>query len=166
MDIVENRNVKPIHVSSQEAERASSDGTTNKQCRAAHWQSKKTTITQVHTDIPKPTLSQRPAVAAEEARTVGTVNVQCRSNDQDFMKTTVMKLPTESTPSRVSPVVAKKAHTDGTTVVQCQSDDQDYRKTTIMQMPMDYLEIPEPSLPRGFLKLAEEARNVNVEIEN
>ena len=38
-------------------------------------------------------------------------------------------------------------------------------KTTIMQMPMDYLEIPEPSLPRGFLELAEEARNVNVEIE-
>ena len=31
-----------------------------------------------------------------------------------------------------------------------------------MQMPMDYLEIPELALPRGFLKLAEEARNVNV----
>ena len=30
-------------------------------------------------------------------------------------------------------------------------------------MPMDYLEIPEPSLPRGFLELAEEARNVKVE---
>ena len=36
-------------------------------------------------------------------------------------------------------------------------------KTTDMQMPMDYLEIPEPALPRGFLKLAEEARNVKVE---
>ena len=36
-------------------------------------------------------------------------------------------------------------------------------KTTIMQMPMDYLEIPEPSLLRGFLELAEEARYVNVE---
>ena len=122
-------------------------------------------------DIPKPTISQRPAVAAEEARTVGTVNVQCWSNDQDYMKTTVMKLPTdfvkltESTPSRESPVVAKEAHTDGTRVMQCQSDDQNYMKTTIMQMPMDYLEIPEPSLPRGFLELAEEARNVNVEIE-
>ena len=87
------------------------------------------------------------------------------------MKTTVMKLPTdfvrltESTPSRVSPVVTKEAHTDGTRVVQCQSDDQNFMKTTIMQMPMDYLEIPEPSLPRGFLELAEEARNVNVEIE-
>ena len=65
----------------------------------------------------------------------------------------------------MSPVVAKEAHTDGTRVVQCQSDDQNSMKTTIMQMPMDYLEIPEPSLPRGFLELAEETRNVNVEIE-
>ena len=29
-------------------------------------------------------------------------------------------------------------------------------------MPMDFLEIPEPSLPRGFLELAEEAKNVDV----
>ena len=65
----------------------------------------------------------------------------------------------------MSPVVAKDDHTDGTRVVQCQSDDQNFMKTTIMQMPMDYLEIPEPSLTRGFLELAEEARNVNVEIE-
>ena len=147
---------------------------TYKQCRAAHWQSTKTTDAHVHTDfadIPKPSLSQRPSVAAEDARTVGTANVQCRSNDPDYMKTTVIKLPTdfvkltESTPSRVSPVVTKKAHPDGTRVVQCQSDDQNYMKTTIMHMPMDFLEIPEPSLPRGFLELAEEARNVKVEIE-
>ena len=32
-----------------------------------------------------------------------------------------------------------------------------------MQMPMDFLEIPEPTLPRGFLQLAEEARNVKIE---
>ena len=94
MDIVENRNGKPMQVSSHVAEKASSDGTANKQCRAAHRQSTRTTVNKVHTDfddIPKPTLSQRPAVAAEEARTVVTVNVQCRSNDQDYMKTTVMK---------------------------------------------------------------------------
>ena len=59
--------------------------------------------------------------------------------------------------------MANEAHTDGTRVVQCQSDDQNSMKTTIMQMPMDYLEIPKPSLPRGFLELAKEARNVNVE---
>ena len=28
---------------------------------------------------------------------------------------------------------------------------------------MDFLEIPEPTLPRGFLELAEEARNVKIE---
>ena len=120
-DIVENRNVKPMQVSSQVAKKASSDGTTNKQGRAAHRQSTRKTVDKLHTDfadIPKPTLSQRPAVAAEEARTVGTVNVQCRSNDQDRMKTTVMKLPT------------------------------------------DFVR-----LTQGFLELAEEARNVNVEIE-
>ena len=77
MNIVENRNVKPMQVSSQVAEKASSDGTTNKQCRAAHRQSTRTTVTKVHTnfaDNPKPTLSQRPAVAAEEAGTGATVN--------------------------------------------------------------------------------------------
>ena len=172
MDIVENRNVKPIQVSSQVAEKASSDGTTNKQCRAVHRQSSRTTVTEMHTNFagnPKPTLSQRPAVAAEEAGTDGTVNVQCLSNYHDYMKTTMMKLRTdfvkltELTLSRVSPVVAKEAHTDGTRVVQYQSDDQNSMKTTIMQIPMDYLEIPEPSLLRGFLEPTEEARNVNVE---
>ena len=170
MDMNKNWNVKLMQVSSQVAEKASSDGTTNKQCRPA--QSTRTTVTETHTnfaDKPKPTLSQRPVVAAEEAGTDGIRNVQCRSNDYDNMKTTVMKLPTdivkltEPTLSRVSPVVAKEAHTDGTRVVQYQSDDQNSMKTTIMQMPMDYLEIPEPSLPRGFLELSEEARNVNVE---
>ena len=63
----------------------------------------------------------------------------------------------------MSPVVAKMAHTDGTRVMQYQSDDQNSMKTTNMQMPMDYLEIPEPALPRGFLELAEEARNVKIE---
>ena len=63
----------------------------------------------------------------------------------------------------MSPVVAKETHTDCTRVVQYQSDDQNFMKTTMMQMPMDYLEIPEPSLPRSFLELTEEARNINVE---
>ena len=99
--------------------------------------------------------SQRPAVAAEEAGTDSTGNVQCRSNDYNYMKTTAMKLPTYFVKrTRPTPMVL---------VVQYQSDDQNSMKTTIMQMPMDYLAIPEPSLPRGFLELAEEARNINVE---
>ena len=172
MDMNKNRNVRLMQVSSQVAEKVSSDGTTNKQCRSAHRQSTKTTVTETYTnfgDKPKPTQSQGTVVATEEAATHGTTNAQCRSIDYVNMKTTIMKLPkdfvklTEPTLSLVSPVVAKMAHTDGTRVVQYQSDDQNSMKTTIMQMPTDYLEIPEPALPRGFLELAEEARNVSVE---
>ena len=119
MDMNKNRNVKLMQVSSQVAENASSDGATNKQCRPAHRQSTKTTVTETYTnfaDKPKPTQSQGTVVAAEDAGTDGTTNVQCRSIDYDNMKTTVMKLPT------------------------------------------DFVK-----LPRGFLELAEEARNVSVE---
>ena len=70
---------------------------------------------------------------------------------------------TEPTSARVSPVVAETAHTDGTRVVQYKWDDQKSIKTTKMRMPMDYLEIPEPRLPRVFLDLADEARNVKVD---
>ena len=144
MDMNTNRNVKLMQVSSQVAERASSDGATIKQCQSAYRQSTKTTVTETYTnftDKPKPTQYQRTAVVAEEAGTDGTTNVQCRSIDYDNMKTTVMKLPTdfvkftEPTLSRVSPVVAKMAHTDGTRVMQYQSDDQNSMKTTNMQMP-------------------------------
>ena len=169
MDMNINRNAKLMQVSSKVAD--GSDGTTNKQCRPVHRQSTETTVTDAYTnfaDKPKPTLSQRPAVAAEEARTDGTIDVQCRSNDHDYMKTTVMNLPTDfvkvtkPTLSRVSQVGAKEAHTDGTRIVQYQSDDQNSMMTTIMQMPMDFLEIPESSLPWRFLELAEEARYVDV----
>ena len=122
MDMNINRNVKLMQVSSKVAEKASSDGTTNKQCRPVHRQSTETTVNDAYTnfaDKPKPTLSQRPAVAVEEAGTDGTIDVQCRPNDHDYMKTTVMNLPTDfvkvtkPTLSRVSPVGTKEAHTDG-----------------------------------------------------
>ena len=69
----------------------------------------------------------------------------------------------EPTLSQGSAVVAEEAATDGTTNVRDRSIDQKIMKTTNMQMPMDFLEIPEPTLPRGFLELAEEARNVKIE---
>ena len=98
MDMNKIRNVKRMQVSSQVAEKASSDGATNKQCRPAHRQSTKTTVTETYTnfaDKPKPTQSQGTVVAAEKAGTDGTMNVQCLSIDYDNMKTTVMKLPTD-----------------------------------------------------------------------
>ena len=166
-----NRNVKLMQASSKVAKKASSDGTTNKQCRPVYQQSTETTVDDAYSnfaDKPKPTLTQRPAVAAEEAGADGMIDVQCRSNDHDYMKTTVMNLPTDfvkatkPTLSRVLLVGTKEVHTDGTRTVQYKSDDQNSTKTTIMQMPMDFLEIPEPSLPRFFLELAEEAKNVYV----
>ena len=117
---------KPECETSKVAEKARSDGTTNKPCRPVHRQSTETTVTDASTnfaDKPKLTLYQRPAVAAEEARTDGTIVVQCRSNDHDYMKKTVMNLPTDfvkvtkPTLSRVSPVGTKEAHTDGTRIV-------------------------------------------------
>ena len=172
MDMNTNRYENMVQTPSRGAEGASPDCVTIEQCQSAYRQSTKTTVAEVYinlADKPEPTRYQGTAVAAEGARTDGTTNVQGRSIDCDNMRTTVVKLPTdcdkftELTLARVSPVVAKMAHTDGTRVMQYQSDDQNSMKTTNMQMPMDYLEIPEPALPRGFLDLAEEARNVKVE---
>ena len=172
MDINTNRYEKLVQTPSRGAEGASSDCVTIEQCQSAYRQSMRTTVAEVYMNIadkPEPTRYQGTAVAAEGAGTDGTTNVQGRSIDCDNMRTTVVKLPTdcvtftEPTLARVSPVVTKLAHTDGTRVMQYKSDDQNYMKTTNMQMPMDYLEIPEPALPRGFLDLAEEARNVKVE---
>ena len=135
----------------------------------------KTTVTEVYrnlADKPEPTQYQGTAVAAVAAEgtgTDGTTNVRDRLIDRKNRRTTVMKLPTdcvkftEPISTRVSPVVAETVHTDDTRVLQYQSDDQKSIKTTEGQMPMDYLEIPEPRLPRGFLDLAEEARNVKIE---
>ena len=50
-DMNKNRNVKLMQVSSQVAEKASSDGATNKQCRPAHRQSTKTTVTEAYTNF-------------------------------------------------------------------------------------------------------------------
>ena len=51
LDMNKNRNVKLMQVSSQVAERASSDGATNKQCQPAHRQNTKTTVTETYTNF-------------------------------------------------------------------------------------------------------------------
>ena len=55
------------------------------------------------------------------------------------------------------------APTDGTGVIHYQWNVWESVKMTEMLMPSNYLEIPELRLPRVFLHLAEEARNVKVE---
>ena len=61
--------------------------------------------------------------------------------------------------------VAEEATNDGTTNEQYIYEDQNYTKTTVAKLPMDFLEIPQPLFTRGFLELAEEARNGGVESE-
>ena len=65
----------------------------------------------------------------------------------------------------MSDKVAEEASTDGVMNEQCLYENQNYKKTTITKLPMDFLEVPEPSFTRGFLELAEEAKNVCVENE-
>ena len=172
MDMNTNRYEKPVQTSSRGAEGASPDCVTIEQCQSAYRQSMKTTVAEVYVNLAdkaEPTRYQGTAVAAERAGTDGTTNVRGRSIDGNKRRTTVRKLPTdcvkftEPTSARVSPVVAETVHTVCTRVLQYQSDDQKSIKTTKRQMARDYLEIPEPRLPRGFLNLAEEARNVKVE---
>ena len=157
MDMNTNRYEKLVQTPSRGAEGASPDCVTNEQCQSAYRQSIKTTAAEVFmkvADKVEPSRYQGTAVAAEGAGTDGTTNVRGRSIDCNTRRTTVRKLHTdcvkftEQTSPRVSPVVAETAHTDG---------------TRVGQYKWDYLEIPEPRLPRVFLDLAEEARNVKVD---
>ena len=120
-------------------------------------------------DKAEPSRCQETAVAAEGAGTGGTTNERGRSIDCNKRSTTVRTLPTncdefmEPISGRVSPVVTETAPTDGTGVMQYHWDDRESIETTEVLMPRNYLEIPEPRLPRVFLDLAEEARNVILE---
>ena len=115
---------------------------------------------------------QVPPRGAERASSDGVTIEEYRPVDQQRSMTTVAEVytnftdksePTLSQGSAVVAVVAEEAGTDGATNVRDRSIDRNTIKTTNMQMPMDFLEIPEPTLPRGFLELAEEARNVKIE---
>ena len=59
--------------------------------------------------------------------------------------------------------VAEEASTDDTTNEQCIYEILDNNKTTDRKLSMELLEIPQWSVTRGFLELAEEARNICVE---
>ena len=61
---------------------------------------------------------------------------------------------------RVSPVGTEMAPTYGTGVMRYRWDDRESVEMIEVLMPRNYLEIPEPRLPRVLLHLAEEARNV------
>ena len=81
--------------------------------------------------------------------TFGTV----RTNGGDLRKPLSSLLP---------PVVNKLAPTDGMGAMHYQWIVRESIKTTEMKMPSNYLEIPELKIPKLFLHLAEEARDVEV----
>ena len=158
MDMNKNRYDKPVQTPSWGAEVAIPDCVTIEQRM-------KTSAAEVCwnlADQAEPSRCQEMAVAAD---TGVTMIEQGRSIDC----TTVRTLPTncdkfmEPLSGRVSPVVTETAPTDGTGVMQYQWDDRESVETTEMLMPRNYLEIPVPRLPRVFLDLAEEARNVILE---
>ena len=64
---------------------------------------------------------------------------------------------------RVQVDVAEEASTDDTTNEQCIYEVLDNNKTTEGKLSMELLEIPQQLVTRGFLELAEEARNIGDE---
>ena len=120
-------------------------------------------------DKVEPSRCQETAVATVGAGTGDTNNIGGRCMDCNKKTTTARTLPTKCgelvkpMSGLVPPVVTEIAPTDGTGVMHYQWNVRESVRTTEMLMPSNYLEIPELRLPRVFLHLAEEARNVKVE---
>ena len=161
-DMNKNRYEKPVQTPSRGAEVAKPDCVTIKQ----RWKTTAAEVCWNLADKAEPSRCQETAVAAEGAGAGGTTNERDRSIDCNKRSTTDRTLPTkcdefmEPIPDRVSPVVTETAPADGTGVMQYQWDDRESVEMIEILMPRNYLEIPEPRLPRVFLELAEEARNV------
>ena len=159
------RNEKPIQTSYCGAE------VTNPGCFTIE-QKMKTTAAEVcgnWADKAEPSHCPEMAVAAVRAGTGGTKNVGGRLMDCNKKSTTARTLPrncgefVKPMSGLVPPVVTKMAPTDGAGVMHYQWIVRESVRTTEMLIPSNYLEIPELRLPRVFLHLAEEARNVEVE---
>ena len=83
--------------------------------------------------------------------------------------TTVTILPTDydenerPAPRRGLVEVAEEANTDDTAIEKCMYKVLDNIETTKRKLSTELLEIPQQSVTRGFLELAEEARKIGVE---
>ena len=129
-------------------------------------------------EITKPMLRRVSFKVAEEAKNDGTTNEQYLYEDQNYTKTTVAKFPMNyleipqpsftrgflklAEEARNGDVESEPWFLEDEVVPQV-TEDQNYTKTTITKLSMDFLEIPQPSFMRKFLKLAEEARNGGVD---
>ena len=119
-------------------------------------------------DKVEPSRCQETAVAAVGAGTGGTNKIGGQCTDCNKRTTTARTLPTKCGDLMkpmsvlVPPVGTEIAPTDGTGVMHYQWNVRESARTTEIIMPSNYLEIPELRLPRLFLHLAEEARNVQI----
>ena len=110
-----------------------------------------------------------PAEMAEEASTGDMADNQPLSVNQLYTMTTVMFSPMDydgierPAPRRGLVEVAEEASTDDTTIEKCMYEVLDNNETTERKLSTEMLEIPQQSATRGFLELAEEARNIGVE---
>ena len=163
---------EPEVVPAEMAKEASTQGPTDKQDLQNDRNFNRslcTTLTTVCVENPKPRIQQPPDMMAEEASTGDTADNQPLSVNQLYTRTTVMNLPTDyveierPAPRQVQVNVAEEASTDDAANEQCIYEVLDNIKTTDRIVSMELLEIPQQLVTRGFLELAEEARNSGVE---
>ena len=110
-----------------------------------------------------------PAEMAEEASTEGRTDNQPLSVNQLVTMTTVTILATDydeierPAPRRTMVEVAEEAGTNDTTIEKCMYEVLDNNETTERKLSTEVLDIPQQSVTRGFLELAEEAMKIGVE---
>ena len=165
---------EPEVVPAEMAKEASMEGRTDKQDLQNDRNFNRSlcmTLTTVCVEKPKPRIQRPrpPDIMAEEANTGDTADNQPLSVNQLYTRTTVMNLPTDyvkierPVPRQVQVDVAEEASTDDATIEQCIYEVRDNIKSTDRILSMELLEIPQQLVTRGFLELAEEARNSGVE---
>ena len=105
-----------------------------------------------------------PDMRAEEVSTGDMADNLPLSVNELHTMTTVTILPTDydgierPAPRRVLVEVAEEASIDDTTIEKCMYEVLDNNETTERKLSTELLEIPQQSVTRGFLELAEEAR--------
>ena len=162
-----NRNGKPIRTPSLRAEVGTTDCVNVEQ----RLKTIKAEGCLNRADKVEPSRGQETTVAAMGVGTGGTNNRGSRGTDCSNKIMTAGTVQTKCGNLRkpisdmVPPLVTKMAPTDDTGMMHYQWIVRESVRTTSMLMPSNYLEIPEVRLPRIFLHLAEEARNVEVKDE-
>ena len=104
-----------------------------------------------------------PAEMAEEASTGDMTDNQPLSVNQLVTMTTVTILATDYDEIESEVEVAEEAGTNDTMIEKCMCEVLDNNETTERKLSTEVLDIPQQSVTRGFLELAEEARKIGVE---